>query len=48
LAVSDLSVNSFRIQLGALDYGVAMDGIIGTDFLLQAGAQIDFKTRTIK
>jgi len=41
LAVGELQVNDFDIEVGAMDYGFAIDGIIGTDFLLQVGAVID-------
>lgn len=44
LEVGDLRVSPFTVQIGALDYGTPMDGIIGVDFLLQAGAHIDFIT----
>ena len=41
LAVGELQVSYFEIEVGAMDYGFAIDGIIGTDFLLQVGAVID-------
>jgi hypothetical protein len=41
LSVGELQVNDFDIEVGAMDYGFAIDGIIGTDFLLQVGAVID-------
>jgi len=41
LAVGELQVSDFDIEVGTMDYGFAIDGIIGTDFLLQAGAVID-------
>ena len=39
--LGELQVNNFAIEVGAMDYGFAIDGIIGTDFLLQVGAVID-------
>jgi hypothetical protein len=33
--------------MGALDYGIPMDGILGVDFLLQASAHIDLKALTL-
>jgi hypothetical protein len=42
LEVAPLVVSHFQIEVGALDYGFALDGIIGTDFLLQTQAVIDF------
>jgi hypothetical protein len=41
LSVGELQVSDFEIEVGAMDYGFAIDGIIGTDFLLQVGAVID-------
>lgn len=47
LEVGNLSVSPFTIQMGALDYSLKLDGILGADFLLATGAQINFKTMTI-
>jgi hypothetical protein len=41
LSVGELQVSDFAIEVGAMEYGFAIDGIIGTDFLLQVGAVID-------
>ena len=41
LSVGELQVSDFDIEIGAVDYGFAIDGINGTDFLLQVGALID-------
>ena len=41
LSVGELQVSDFAIEVGAMDYGFAIDGIIGTDFLLQVGAVIN-------
>ena len=41
LAVGQLQVNDFQIEVGAMDYGFDIDGIIGMDFLIQVGAIID-------
>lgn len=38
-----LSARHFRSEIGALDYGFSLDGIIGIDFLLEVGALIDLK-----
>jgi Aspartyl protease len=40
LSVGKLQVTNFAIKVGVLDYGFAIDGILGTDFLLQVGAVI--------
>jgi hypothetical protein len=41
LSLGDLTVSSFPIQIGAMDYGFPIQGLIGLDFLMQAGAVID-------
>jgi hypothetical protein len=41
LSVGELQVSDFVIEVRAMDYGFAIDGIIGTDFLLQVGAVIN-------
>ncbi len=41
LAMGELRVNDFQIEIGAMDYGFEIDGIIGMDFLVQVGAIID-------
>lgn len=41
LAVGTLYLDNFAIQIGALDYGFAIEGIIGLDYLVQARAIID-------
>lgn len=46
--VGDLIASPMIIQLGELDYSIPMDGILGLDFLLQTGAQLDFKTMEIR
>jgi len=47
LSVGELQVSDFDIEVGAMDYGFAIDGIIGTDFLLQVGAVIDLSRLAI-
>ena len=41
LAAGNLQVNDFQIEVGAMDYGFDIDGIIGMDFLIQVGAIVD-------
>jgi len=38
---SNLLISNFEIEVGAMDYGFDLDGIIGMDFLSQVGAIID-------
>ena len=41
LSLGELQVNDFDVEVGAMDYGIEMDGIVGLDFLMQVGAIID-------
>ena len=41
LSLGELHVRDFAIEVGAMDYGFDIDGILGMDFLLQVGAVID-------
>jgi len=44
LAVGELHISDFQIEVGGMDYGFDIDGIIGMDFLVQVGAVIDLAT----
>ncbi len=41
LSIGDISVTDFEIEVGVMDYGFEMDGILGMDFLSNVGAIID-------
>lgn len=41
--VEDRSMVDFEIEVGGLDYGFGINGILGMDFLRGAGAVIDLK-----
>lgn len=41
LSIGDLALESFPLQIGAMDYSIALDAIIGMDFLAQVNARID-------
>ena len=41
LAVGDVELRGFEVQVGAMDYGFPIQGIIGLDFLLRVQAVID-------
>ena len=43
LAIGTLAINQFEVEIGAMDYGFELDGIIGLDFLTQVGAVVDLK-----
>ncbi|MFB5763954.1 retropepsin-like aspartic protease [Paenibacillus medicaginis] len=46
--MGESSLPGFTIQIGAMDYGFDMYGIIGADFLLSVGAVIDMKRHEIR
>ena len=53
LQIGSQRIKQFAVEIGAMDYGFAIHGILGMDFLLQAGAvldlnamQIEFKIKT--
>nr|VFJ47969.1 MAG: hypothetical protein BECKFW1821A_GA0114235_10187 [Candidatus Kentron sp. FW] len=47
LRVGDLSTKDFDIELGQLDYGYRINGILGADFLVKTNAIIDFDARKL-
>lgn len=48
LQAGDLKVAGFEIEIGAMNYGFEMDGIIGVDFLTRVGALIDLNRRELR
>ena len=47
LRVGGLQVANFEIEIGAMNYGFDMDGIIGLDFLTSVGALIDLDRKEL-
>lgn len=43
LQAGNLVIRDFEVEVGALDYGFPVQGILGVDFLIEAGAIIDLK-----
>jgi predicted aspartyl protease len=41
LTLGDLSAENFEIQVGAMDYGFPIQGLLGMDFLLRSAAIIN-------
>ena len=41
LALGDIELREFPIQVGAMDYGFQIQGLLGTDFFMQAGVVLD-------
>ncbi len=42
LSIGNLNVRNFVIEIGPVDYGFNIQGIIGTDFLIKSKALLDF------
>ncbi len=49
LALGDLTIADFEIEVGAMDYGFnfELEGIVGMDFLEHVGAVIDLRHRLV-
>jgi predicted aspartyl protease len=43
LKAGTCTIRQFEIEIGGMDYGFDIQGILGMDFLVAAGAQIDLK-----
>lgn len=41
LALGDIQVQDFPIQIGAMKYGFPIQGLLGTDFFVEAGVVLD-------
>lgn len=48
LKVGTYSVKQFEIEIGGMDYGFDIQGILGMDFLTSAGAKIDLASLEIE
>jgi len=48
LQLGDYRLPEFEIEVGGMDYGFAIDGILGMDALMQMGAIIDFRQMQIR
>ena len=48
LIIANLEVSEFVVEVGAMDYGLLLEGIFGMDFLLQTRAKINFNQLTIR
>jgi predicted aspartyl protease len=46
-AIGDMGIEPFELEIGAMDYGFAMGGILGMDFLRATRAVIDLGGLTI-
>ncbi|MNO15554.1 hypothetical protein D3C76_52200 [compost metagenome] len=41
IIVNEVKLKDFQVEIGKMDYGMEIDGILGFNFLKQAGAVID-------
>ncbi|AJD31109.1 retropepsin-like aspartic protease [Clostridium sporogenes] len=41
ISIGDLILDNFKVEIGVMDYGFEINGIIGMDFLKSLGAVID-------
>ena len=48
LRIGKLSISDFVLEVGNMDYGIEMDGLLGTDFLSRTGASVNFATKQIQ
>jgi predicted aspartyl protease len=48
LQIGSHRIDQFAVEIGAMDYGFAIHGILGMDFLLQAGAVLDLNEMKIE
>lgn len=48
ISLNDAIVEDFQVEIGAMEYGFAIEGILGLDFLTQIGAIIDLKELQIR
>jgi predicted aspartyl protease len=48
IQLGDSLIKDFKVDIGDMDYGFAIDGILGMDFWLRTKLAIDFDTLQIK
>jgi len=48
LAIGENGLDGFEVEIGALDYGLEIGGILGMDFLRATGAVVDLDRLTIE
>lgn len=47
LALGDLVIENFEVEVGLMEYGFELDGILGMNFLLAVGAVLDLSALKI-
>jgi hypothetical protein len=48
LAIGELAVTDFEVEVGGMNYGFDIDAIIGVDFLIKVGAVLDLHRLEIR
>jgi len=48
LQVDKLQVNALEVEIGAMEYGFEIDGIVGIDFLIHVCAVVDLAKMEIR
>lgn len=48
IMVGEVLIEDFQVEIGSMDYGMEIEGILGFNFLKQAGAVIDVRTMELK
>lgn len=48
LKVGEFTIKQFEIEIGGMDYGFNIQGIVGMDFLISAGAKINLEKLEIE
>lgn len=43
-----LTIEQFQVEIGSMDYGMEIDGIIGSDFMKAARLVIDTQSMSVK
>ncbi|WCN37311.1 retropepsin-like aspartic protease [Aneurinibacillus uraniidurans] len=47
IQIGDTKLQNFQVEIGAMDYGLELDGIIGFDFMCELGLVINTKNMKI-
>lgn len=47
IRIGDAKLKNFQIEIGAMDYGLELDGIIGFDFMSELGLVINTKNMKV-
>lgn len=48
ISLNDVLVEDFQVEIGPMEYGFPIEGILGLDFLVKIGAVIDLKEFQIR